>query len=206
MQAEVQQFLRVRRVQHRQAGGDEDLVREIGDGGRLGTVVIPRQRQHTTESTGAGAVGMAQHITAAVHSGTLAIPDAKDAVDTGAREAAYVLRTPDGGGCQIFVDGRSKDDIVLLENRFGLPQVHVVAPQRRATVTGNIAAGFLALGLIAQALLDRQAHQRLRARQKDPALFDLVFIGEGDVGLSQLVRRIHRLLLVLHKRAIIRQQ
>ncbi|TRZ69541.1 MAG: hypothetical protein D4S02_01875 [Rhodocyclaceae bacterium] len=73
---------------------------------------------------------------------------------------------------------------MLLQQGVDAPQFHVVATQRGAAIAGDVAAGVLAGGLIAQALLDRQAHQRLGAGEIDPALAYQVLVVEGDVGMA----------------------
>src|SRR6185437_11078147 len=77
---------------------------------------------------------------------------------------------PDRGGGEVLVEAGAEDDVVLLELRRGAPELDVVAPQRRAAIAGNVAAGVEARRGVPQALLNRQAHQRLHAGQVDPAL------------------------------------
>ena len=112
-------------------------------------MVVPGQRDHAAQRRGARGVGVAQRINAAVHSGALAIPDAKHAVHARAGEVAHMLRTPDGGGRQVLVHAGLKDDVVLFQDGRGLPQVHVVAAQGRAAVARYIAPGVLAFGRVA---------------------------------------------------------
>ena len=93
-------------------------------------MVVAGQRQHTAQRTGARAIGVAQHVAAAVHTGALAVPNAEYAVNARTGKAAHMLSTPDGGGGQVFVDCRAEENAVFFQDFFGLPHVHVVAAQR----------------------------------------------------------------------------
>ena len=175
VQAEVEDVLHVGRVEHGDAGGDQDLVRLRGLRGGLGRVVVAAQRQRAAPGRGARGVGVAQHVGAAVHAGRLAVPDAEHAVVARAGEDAHVLRAPHGGGRQVLVHAGLEVDVVRLEPLGVAPQLHVVAAQRRAAVAADEARRVAPGGHVAQALLQRQAHQRLRAGHEGPAARELVF-------------------------------
>ncbi|MNQ48026.1 hypothetical protein D3C85_618900 [compost metagenome] len=124
-------------------------------------MVIAGNGQHTAELRGAGSVGVAEHIAAAVDARTLAVPHAKHAIVGGAFEEIDLLRTPDRRGGKVFVHAWMEHRVVLLEIVPGLPQCLVETTQRRAAVAGNEPGGVQAIGQIALALHQGQTHQRL---------------------------------------------
>jgi hypothetical protein len=170
MQAEVDQLLGVRRIEHRHADGDEGGVGEIDGGRRSRAVVVAGERDRAALGRDAGEIGVTQCVAGPVDARPFAVPDAEDAVDGRAGEARHMLRAPDRGRRQVFVEPGTEDDVVLLEDGVGAPEFNVVAAERRAAIAGNIAAGVEAGRLVAQALLDRQAHQSLHAGHVEPAL------------------------------------
>ena len=118
----------------------------------------------------AGEIGVAQRVARPVDAGPFSVPDAEDAIDHCAGKARQVLGAPDRGRRKVLVEAGAEDDVVLLEDCAGAPEFNVEAAERRAAIAGNIAAGVEAGRLVAQALLDRQAHQRLHAGHIEPAL------------------------------------
>ena len=144
-------------------------------------MVVADQEQHPAMGAGAGGIGVADHVHRAVDAGALAIPHGEDAVVARAGEEAALLRAPDGGGRHVLVDARMEDDVVVCEMAAGALDLAVETGQRRATIAGDIAGRIQAGGSIAAALLDRQPHQRLRARQKHgAALKRVAFVKRAD--------------------------
>ena len=170
MQAEVDQFLGVRGIEHRHADGHEGGVGEIDRGRRFRAVVVAGKRDRAALGRDASEISVTQRIARSVDAGPLAVPDAEHAIDGRAGKVVQLLGAPDRGRREVFVEAGAKDDVVLLENGVGAPEFDVVAAERRAAVAGNIAAGVKAGSFIAEALLDRQAHQRLHAGHVEPAL------------------------------------
>ena len=97
-------------------------------------------------------------------------------------KVVQLLGAPDRRRGEVLVEAWAEDDVVLLELRRRAPQLDVVAPERRAAITGNVPAGVEARRRIAQALLNGQAHQRLRPGHVDPAL------GRGIAGVESRLR------------------
>ncbi len=176
VQAEVQQLLGVRRIEHRHADRDEHLVGEVGHGGGLHAVVVAGQGHHAAQRLRAGHVGMPQCVAGPVDAGALAVPDAEYAIDLGARKQTHVLRAPDGGGGQVFVQARAEHHLVFFQALAGSPELHIVAAQRRAAIPGDVAAGVMTGGDVALTLLHGQAHQRLDAGHVEPALAGRVLV------------------------------
>ena len=86
MNAKVEDLLHTRWKQNRDTASLEDVVTLVRQGGGLGWVIITRHQQHPTARRRACCVRMLEHISAAVHAGTLAIPHAKHAIVFGARK------------------------------------------------------------------------------------------------------------------------
>ena len=127
--AQVQYLLHVSREEHRRAAGLENVVALVRSGGAFGDVVIPRHRYHAAPLGGARHVGVFEHVRAAVYPRALAVPNAKYPIVFVAahRCIAQLLRTPDGGCCQLFVHAGLKHDMVGLQVFFSLRQHLVVA-------------------------------------------------------------------------------
>ena len=83
---------------------------------------------------GSCGIGMLEHVHGAVKTRPLAIPDAEHAIDIGTRPHADMLRTPDGGGAQLFIDARDEDDVALGEHLLGAPQFLIIGAERRAAI------------------------------------------------------------------------
>jgi hypothetical protein len=90
-----------------------------------------------------------------------------------------LLRAPQGGGGQFFVDAGLEDDVLCLQVVFGFPQGLVVAAQWRAPVTADEARCVLALQGIALALQHGQFDQRLHAAHEGTAHIEAVFVVQG---------------------------
>ena len=182
MQAKIKQLLGVGRIDDRHADGDEQRVGEIDRGRRFRAVVVAGERERAALGRGASEIGVAQRIGRSVDARSLAVPDAEHAIDRRAGKVVQLLGAPNRRRSEVLVKARAEDDVVLLELRRRAPQLDVVAPERRAAITGNIPAGVEARRRVAQALLNGQAHQRLRPGHVDPAL------GRGIAGVESRLR------------------
>ena len=143
---------------------------------------------------------MLQRIAAAVDPRPLAVPDREDAVIFGAGEQADLLAAPDRGRGQLLVDRRLELDVVALDKAARAPQRLVEPAERRAAIAGNKAAGIEPGRDVALPLHHRQAHQRLRAGQIDPALLESVLVVERD--RRQRHRDLRASLLPSRKRSV----
>ena len=138
----------------------------VGDGGGFGRRVIARQGQHTAARRGAGAIGVAQHIARAIHPRPLAIPDGKDALLLRALIKPQLLRAPAGGGGEILIQPGLEDDAGLGQALSVVGEFAVIAPQRRATIAGDIPRRVPAQRLIHLPAQEGQAHQGLGAGEQ----------------------------------------
>jgi len=80
MNAKVQNLLHASREQDGDAARLQDVIALMGQSGGFGRMIIPRHQQHATTGGRARRIGMLEHVTAAVHARTLAIPHAKHTV------------------------------------------------------------------------------------------------------------------------------
>ncbi len=181
MQAVVEVLLHVRRIQHRQAAGLEDMLRLVRQRRRLGGVVIAGQHQHAAVARRPGRVRVLEHIPGAVHTRPLAVPHAEHAVELRIRVHIDLLRTPDRRRGEVLVQAGLEHDIVRGEMLLGFPQRLVQRSERRPAVAGNEAGRIQAGGVVALLLQHRQAYQRLRAADIDAATVQRVLVVEGNV-------------------------
>ena len=104
-------------------------------------MVVADQQQHAAMWLGAGGVGVADDVHAAVDARAFAVPHGEDAVVARAGEEAELLAAPDGGGGQIFVDARAEDDVLGGEKALRAGEFTVEPAERGATVAGDEAGG-----------------------------------------------------------------
>ncbi len=194
---QVENLLHVSRKKHRKTAGLEDMVALVRGGRTLGHMVVAGHRDHAAPGCGACHVGMLEHIGAAVHARTLAVPDAEHTVKTVRprwRET-QLLGAPDCGGRQFLVHTWLEHDVLCLEVGGRLDQRLVVTAQRRASVTADEPRGVLACLCITLALQHRQLDQGLHATHEGTPHVERIFVVQRD-GLQCLAdmfrkRRIH---------------
>jgi hypothetical protein len=150
-EAEVEDVLHARRIEHRHHRADEFVFRAVRQRGAAAGVVVGRQREHAALGRGAGRVGMLEHVARAVDARSLAVPHAEHAFDLRTREQVGLLRAPHHRRAEVFVEARHE----LHARRFQVlacaPQFEVEATERRAAVTAHEPRGVQAGGLVAQA-------------------------------------------------------
>ena len=111
---------------------------------------------------------MLHRVAGAVNARTLAVPEAKDAIDGFGRVGLDLLGSVNGGGRQIFVDGGQELDLVLAKIVPGPPELLVVSTQRGPTVAADETRCVQAGGTIKRALHQWKLDQRLGPGQVDP--------------------------------------
>ena len=181
VQAEVDDLLHRRRIQHRHHRRGELVIGLVRQRGRLGRVVVAGQHQHAAVFRRAREVRVLEHVAAAVDTGTLAVPHREDAIDLRVRVQVDLLRAPDGRRGEVLVQPRLELDVGAIEELLRLPQRLVEAAQRRAAVPGHEARGVQAGQPVALALQDQQADQRLDAGDENASRFELVLVVERNV-------------------------
>ncbi|CKY81152.1 Uncharacterised protein [Mycobacterium tuberculosis] len=73
---------------------------------------------------------MTEYVAAAIDAGALAVPDAGNAVELRTRRQIELLRTPDRGRSEVFIDARLEFHIVLGEMLASCVKLLVVAAKR----------------------------------------------------------------------------
>ena len=174
--AQVQVFLHVAGVEHRDHAGREDVIRLVRQGRGIGAVVVAGHQQHAAVFRCAGMVHVLEDVAAAVHARALAVPHGEHAVVLARADQVDGLRAPDGGRGQVFVHARDELHVVRFQVRLRLPQRFVEAAQGRTAVAGDKAGRVEAGGGVALALHHRQAHQGLDTGQEDVTGLGGVFV------------------------------
>ncbi len=183
-QAHVEDVLHAGRVEHRHHRADELVLGAVRQGGAAAGMVVGGQRQHAAARRGAGGIGVLEHVAAAVHARALAVPHAEHAIVLRAREQPGLLRAPDHRRAQVLVEAGGELHARAFQVLARAPQLQVEAAQRAAAVAGNEAGRVQALRGVAHALHQRQAHQRLHARQVDAARFAAVLVVQGVIRID----------------------
>ncbi len=143
-------------------------------------MIVAGQTEHAAIPGRARRIAMPEDVAAAVDAGTLAVPDADDAIVPRAGRQIELLRAPDRGGREVFVHAGLKFDVVLFEVFSRREQLLIVTTQRRTTITTDKARGIEARGAVAADLRHRQPNQRLDSGQEDMAGALGVFLIETD--------------------------
>ena len=149
---------------------DERELRMVQNARALAGVVIAHAGDDAAELGGAGHVGVAEDVAAAVDARTLAVPEAEDALDAALAMQADLLGAPERGGGQILVQARLELDVGRGELLARLHHGKVDARDRRAAISGRVARGGKPRRLVARLLHQEHAHQRLDATEEHGAL------------------------------------
>jgi hypothetical protein len=196
VQAEIEVVLDVRRIEHRDAAGFQDVLALVRERRGLRRVVVAGEHEHAAVLRGARGVGVLEDVAAAVHAGALAVPHAEDAVVARAREHAHLLRAPEGGGREILVHAGLEPHVVRLEMLLRAPQRLVQAAQRRAAIPRDEAGRVEPGAPVALALQQEQPDQRLRPREEYAPLVERVLVVQRNLGeLAGIDRCVHRSVL-----------
>jgi len=184
VQAEVEVLLHGGRIQHRDHAGLEDVVRLVRQRRTLRTVIVAGQREYAAVRARPGGIGVLEHVAAAIHPRSLAVPHAEDAVVPCASEHVDLLRSPHAGGGEVFVQSRVEPDVMLFEVFLRAPRGLVDRAKGAASVAGNESRGVQAGDRVALPLQHRQSQQRLRAAHVGASAFERPAVVEGDFGQS----------------------
>src|SRR3954463_2717658 len=117
----------------------------------------------------AGEVGMAEGIAAAVDARALAVPHAEHAVVPALPAQLRLLRAPERGGREVFVDAGLETHMRGVEEFLRPLELLVEAAERRAAIAGDQPGGVQPRAAVALALHQAKAHQRLKAGHEYPA-------------------------------------
>ena len=189
-QAHVEDVLHAGRIEHRHHRADEFVLAAVRQGRAAAVVVVGGQCQHAAIARGACSIRVLEHVAAAVHAGTLAVPHAEHAIDGRAGEQAGLLGAPDHGRAQVLVEARLELHLRGFEVLLGPPQLQVEAAQRRAAIAGDEAGGVQPGAFVAQLLHQRQPHQRLHPAQVDAPLGAAVLVLQRVVGIDHALGQV----------------
>ena len=93
-------------------------------------MVVADDGQHPPVRRGPGGVGVLHHVHGAVEPRSLAVPDAKDAIDRCAGVHPDVLRPPHRRRAEFLVDAGLEDDVLRREQLLGAPKLLIVVAER----------------------------------------------------------------------------
>jgi hypothetical protein len=138
------------------------------------------QGEHAAILRGAGEIGVAEHVAGAVDARALAVPHAEHAVVLALVAQFGLLRAPDRGRGEIFVQAGLEQDVVLVEMRLRPHELLIEPAERRAAIARNVASGVESGEPVALLLHQSRADQRLIAGDEHAALRQIVFVIEVD--------------------------
>ena len=145
-------------------------------------MVITRHGNHAAKLSRPRHVGVFEDVGAAVHARSFAVPDAKHAIKLVGTlwRKPKLLRAPQCGGRQLFVDAGLENNVLRLQIRGCFPQCLVIATQGRATVAADKTSRVFTLQLVAQALQHGQLDQGLHTTHEGGAVVKRIFIVQRD--------------------------
>ena len=141
-------------------------------------MVVAHQHERAAVLGRAGEIGVAEDVAGTVDARALAVPDAEDAVVFALAAHLGLLRAPDGGGGEVFVEAGLEENVVPVEPFLGRMHLHVDGAERRPTIAGDESRGVQAGAAVALLLHQQQAHDRLRAGREDAVLRQIEFVVE----------------------------
>src|SRR3954463_9979376 len=106
----------------------------------------------------AGEIGMAKGVAAAVDARALAVPHAEHAVVSAFAAQLRLLRAPQRGGGEVFVDAGLETDMRGVEKFLRALELLVEAAERRTAIAGDEAGGVQSRAAVALALHQAKAH------------------------------------------------
>src|ERR1019366_9928409 len=115
----------------------------------------------------AGEIAVLDRIARAVDPRSLAVPEPDHPIDVRMPVLVEHLRAREARRRHLLVLSRHVLDAEAVERLARPLQCNVIAAERRARITGDVAPGAQARDRIAAHLLDRQTHEGLDAAQED---------------------------------------
>ncbi len=143
-------------------------------------MVVAGDTEHAAVFGRARRIAMPENVAAAVDARAFAVPDADHAIVPRAGREIELLRSPDRGGGEIFIDARLEFDVVLLKVFARGEQLLVVAAERRTPIARYESGGVEARRPVTPDLRHRQPDQRLYPRHEDVTGALGVFLIEAD--------------------------
>ena len=110
-------------------------------------------------------VGVAEYVAGSIDARSLAVPDAEHAVVFALAAQFRLLRTPQGGGREVFVETGVENDVVLLADFLGALECALQAGDGRTAIAGHEAGGVQPGRFVAYLLHESEADDGLRSGQ-----------------------------------------
>ncbi len=182
VQAEIEELLRRRWIQHGDHRGRENVVALVRQRGRLRAMVVAHDHQHAAMLRGARGIAVLEHIDGAISARPLAVPHRKDAVVFRALEQIDLLAAPDGGGCKLLIHAGLEVHVVRAQQLLLPPQRLVERAEGRPPIAGNEARRVQPGLEVALALQHGKLHQRLDAGEVSPLRMQQSRSAGGNLG------------------------
>jgi len=167
VQTELQHLRDVGRRDDRHVPSLERLVALERHRRRDAAVVVAGDDEHAAVRRRAVGVAVLQCVTGAIHPRALAVPHREHAIDAALGVRLDALRAEHLRGGELLVDRGDEAHTEVGQARSGFPDREVDHAERRSAIAADEAAGVQAGGGVALALHREQAHERLRAGQKN---------------------------------------
>ena len=148
------------------------------------TMVIARHDDDAAMFGRARRIGMAQHVAAPVDTGSLAVPDAEDAVIGALAPHLGLLAAPDRGRGKVLVEAGMELDGFGFEQLVGPLEGLVDTANGGAAIAGDIPCGVEPRLAVERLLGECRPHHHLRPRDENPVLRQVVFVVERNWLLS----------------------
>src|SRR5215510_6492672 len=129
---------------------------------------------------GTGQIGMAEHVASAVDARSFAVPHAEHAIEFAFATELSLLRAPQRGGREVFVQAGLELDVGSHKLSCRAHELLVETAERRTTVAGDITGGVQAGAPVTLFLHQARANQRLITRDEYVRLAQVVFVVEAD--------------------------
>ena len=176
----VDDLLHAGRIEDRHHHVDEMEFGLMRGGGGFRGVVVAHQGENAAVLGGAGHVGVAEDVAGTIDARALAVPHAEDAIELALAAQLGLLRAPQRGGGELFVDAGRELDVGGSQETAGAHHLLVEAAERRATIAGDVAAGVETGAAVALLLHQQGADQRMIAGDQDAGLGEVEFVVEAD--------------------------
>lgn len=121
---------------------------------------------------------MAEDIAGAVDTWPFAIPEAENTIEPALAPHFGLLRPPDRGRGEVFVEAGLEDDIARRQRLFGAQEIEVETAEGRAAIARDEAGGIQPGAAVDCRLHEQKADNSLRSRDEDAVLGKVVFVGE----------------------------
>ena len=177
---EVQHLLRCAGSEDRHAGVIERHFAAVRKRRGLRRRVVARSRDHAATAADAVQVGMPESVSAAVDTGSLAVPHADQTVVPRERCDVVLLTAPDRRCGDVLVDAGKQRHVVVGEKPASAREGEVERPQRRPLVAADERPGAPAGATVGAELVEDHADQRLYAGKEHAARGRFVAVGQVD--------------------------